>query len=220
MNKFKRFVIGDIHGQIKALKQVLKLSKFDYKNDKLIILGDVVDGGFNSYEVVKELLKIKHRVFILGNHDQWFIWNLEREWKERTWTSQGGNATLESYRNRRDKDHKDFFMNHKLFHIEDGMAFVHGGFFPGIVDLNDEKTDTLLWDRQLISWCYEGNTVPNFKKVFVGHTTTQHYDETRPLRFNNLIMMDCGAGWNGRLSIMDIDTEEYWLSDIQVPPDF
>ncbi len=29
--------------------------------------------------------------------------------------------------------------------------------------------------------------------------------------------MDCGAGWSGKLAIMDIDTEEYWLSKKQKP---
>ena len=55
----KTFVIGDIHGRFKALKEVLKNSKFDYINDKLIVLGDIVDGGIRTYDVVEELLKIK-----------------------------------------------------------------------------------------------------------------------------------------------------------------
>ena len=65
----KRYVIGDIHGNYKALVQVLKKSKFDYKKDTLILIGDVVDGYNESYEVVEELIKIKNKVFILGNHD-------------------------------------------------------------------------------------------------------------------------------------------------------
>jgi len=65
----KTFTIGDIHGRYKALKEVLKLSKFDYDNDKLIVLGDIVDGGINTYKVVEELLKIKNIIFVLGNHD-------------------------------------------------------------------------------------------------------------------------------------------------------
>lgn len=68
-NKPRRFVLGDVHGNFKALKQVLKKSKFDYEKDSLIIIGDVVDGYNCSYEVVEELLKIKNRVFIIGNHD-------------------------------------------------------------------------------------------------------------------------------------------------------
>ena len=64
------FVIGDIHGRIEALQEVLLSSTFDYDKDKLIILGDIVDGGANSKDCVDELLKIKNTVFVLGNHDQ------------------------------------------------------------------------------------------------------------------------------------------------------
>ncbi len=67
--KMKRYVVADIHGNCKALKQVLKRGKFDYKKDLLIVLGDVVDGFCDSYLVVEELLKIKNIVFIIGNHD-------------------------------------------------------------------------------------------------------------------------------------------------------
>ena len=40
----KTFAIGDIHGAYKALVQCLERSKFDYDNDRLIVMGDVVDG--------------------------------------------------------------------------------------------------------------------------------------------------------------------------------
>ena len=36
--------IGDIHGNYKGLMQCLQRSNFDYQNDTLISLGDVVDG--------------------------------------------------------------------------------------------------------------------------------------------------------------------------------
>ena len=64
-----RFTVGDIHGRYEALIEVLKASKFNYLEDKLILLGDICDGGYNTYEVVEELLKIKNLVFCLGNHD-------------------------------------------------------------------------------------------------------------------------------------------------------
>ena len=54
-----KFVIGDIHGNFKALKEVLTLSGLDYDKDKLIILGDVCDGHNQTKECVDELLKIK-----------------------------------------------------------------------------------------------------------------------------------------------------------------
>ena len=40
--------VGDIHGNFKALVQVLKRSKFDFKKDRLISLGDIYDGHGGS----------------------------------------------------------------------------------------------------------------------------------------------------------------------------
>jgi len=48
----KTFVIGDIHGAYKALIQCLKRSKFDYDRDRLICLGDVVDGYPETKECI------------------------------------------------------------------------------------------------------------------------------------------------------------------------
>lgn len=123
------FVIGDIHGRIEALKECLMLSKFDYNNDKLILLGDIVDGGYNTYEVVEELLKIKHIIFVLGNHDIWFMDYMKSGWSEDIWLSQGGRNTIESY----DKfkynipvTHQDFFNKALYYYIQDNKLFVHG----------------------------------------------------------------------------------------------
>ena len=49
----RTLVIGDIHGRYNALKQVFNSSKFDYERDRLILLGDIVDGGVNAYLVIE-----------------------------------------------------------------------------------------------------------------------------------------------------------------------
>lgn len=68
----RTIIAGDIHGSHKALKQCLERSNFDYENDTMIQLGDIVDGWNEVYEEVEELLKIKNLVTIKGNHDDWF----------------------------------------------------------------------------------------------------------------------------------------------------
>ena len=93
----KVFVLGDIHGRFKALKEVLKKSKFNYEKDKLIVLGDIVDGGYNTYQVVEELLKIKKCVYILGNHCVWFLNHCKTGWDSAIWLLQGGANTVKSY---------------------------------------------------------------------------------------------------------------------------
>lgn len=220
----KTFVIGDIHGRIEALCQVLKASNFNKEDDKLIVLGDIVDGGANTKEVIEELLTIQNKIICIGNHDLWFMeWLHTRETKP-LWYNQGGVHTYYSYGcdvKNVPESHKRMFSNAKPYYLEDGKLFLHGGFVPnqplqphtkGAV--ND--LERIVWDRTLIDYA-KINVIEGYDEVYVGHTSTQFYGSDKPVRFNNLYMMDCGAGWSGRLAIMDIDSKVFWLSDQQTP---
>ena len=64
-------VMGDIHGHYDKMQMVLKNAKYDSKKDQLILLGDYVDRGPNSSEVVeavKNLVK-DGAVALYGNHE-------------------------------------------------------------------------------------------------------------------------------------------------------
>jgi len=52
-----------------------------------------------------------------------------------------------------------------------------------------------------------------FHQIFIGHTPTLHYDVETPMQCSNIINLDTGAGFNGKLSGMDINTQAYWQSD-------
>ena len=93
----RTFVIGDIHGRYQALRECLLKSKFNYRDDKLIVLGDIVDGGWNTAQVVELLLKVDNLVLVLGNHDLWFMDHIRNGWSEQIWLGQGGANTLSSY---------------------------------------------------------------------------------------------------------------------------
>ena len=223
----KAYTIGDIHGRFEALKEVLELCSFNYEEDKLIVLGDIVDGGPKAYEVVEELLKIKNLVYVIGNHDRWFMNHIDSGWTEDIWTQQGGKATLDSYKEGVPITHQDFFNRGIYYYIEGNMVFVHGGFNP-MIPLVNQKPEYLCWDRELIQYANSHKVPYNnvgkqdkinknkyWDKVFVGHSTTLCYGVDKPVKHNNLWMVDTGAGHCGRLTIMDIDSEEFWQSEIQ-----
>jgi len=150
--------------------------------------------------------------------------HIKTGWVGHIWLSQGGKNTLKSYNNKLIPITHQDFLNRGVYYYElDNMMFVHGGFNPKMPKMSSQSKDDLLWDRHLINYAIR-KIVPGYKKVFVGHTTTQTYgkllevkDSMAPIKFNNLIMMDCGAGWNGKLAIMNIDTEDYYTSKIQKP---
>ena len=59
----KKFVIGDIHGGLKALLQVLKKINCD-ENYTLIFLGDYVDRGKDKVELVNRIILLKYYFLI------------------------------------------------------------------------------------------------------------------------------------------------------------
>jgi len=57
-----------------------------------------------------------------------------------------------------------------------------------------------------------GNS-PNFSEIFIGHTPTTRWNTDRPIRLYNITNLDTGASHAGCLTIMDVDSRDYWQSD-------
>lgn len=238
----RRMVMGDIHGAYKALKQCLQQSGFDYENDLLIQLGDVVDRYPESYECVEELLKIKHLIIIKGNHDDWFDEFSKTEFHPYFW-NHGGEGTLLSYLDHAGKSgrlfrtasgyksaleskdipesHKAFFSNQKPYYIDqEQRCFVHAGFnasFPFLA----QNTEDYYWDRSLWESAFRNqksgmpfSIEADFKEIYIGHTPTTKFNSDKPLNAFNIYNLDTGAGNSGRLTIMDMETKAFWQSDL------
>lgn len=237
----RKLVIGDIHGSYNALLQVLERSSFDYKNDLLITIGDIVDGWGDSFKCVEELLKIQNRIDIIGNHDAWFLTFINTGIHETKW-GMGGLSTAKSYAeaagidfkanessdgwltnlNSGDipEDHQTFFRRQiKYFKDNNNNLFVHGGFNPRTA-INQQLPYNLMWNRDLWSkhLSIRGSKMKiifeeEFNKIFIGHTSTTFCGSYEPVTIDKLTNMDTGAGGGGYLSIMDIDSGEFWQSD-------
>ncbi len=231
----KTFVIGDIHGAYKALVQCLKRSGFDRGRDRLIVLGDVCDGYPDVKRSIDELLTVKHCDYIIGNHDLWVLDWLANGIEKSIWLTQGGYNTLASYEGKSmPPAHIDLLDNaHRWIEFE-GKLFVHGGIDPA-KDIAAHDLEYLTWDRSLVQDAWQmarrdpGYKFSIYKEIFVGHTPTQNFagiktldyfmsgrtgdPRDKPLFFCNVIMMDTGAGWSGKLTIMDVHSHEYWQSD-------
>lgn len=234
----RTFIIGDIHGRHDKLVACLKLVNFDYENDKLIQLGDVVDRGTDSYECVEELLKIKNLIAIKGNHDDCFYESI-RLGGQNVLFYQGGKKTLESYIKNcnpecqivlkmsgyyTDFDYDDyppshikFFKDQLPYYIdENNNLFVHAGIIPNIsIELQEEEI--FLWDRTF--WTAAVNAVEegleftnSYNRIFIGHTPTPRYGSDLPMQCGNIWNLDtgCGKSLEAKLTIMNLETKEFW----------
>ena len=225
----KRFVIGDIHGANKALLQCLERSGFDYENDLLISLGDVSDGWSEVPQAFETLLSIKNLIYVLGNHDYWLLDWLKYGADPHIWLSQGGQIVKEVYIKLMEQGamevlhrHRDFLDKAPFYHLtEDNKLFVHGGFDWHMPIEEQMYPKDMLWDRHLFSvasmwhnWD-KGDCVKLYDEVFIGHTATSYsHPDMKPVHVSNVWNLDQGAGWVGKLTIMDIDSKEYWQSDL------
>lgn len=222
----RTLALGDIHGNYKALKQCLERSKFDKENDTLIFLGDIADGWHEVYECVEELLSIKNLVALKGNHDEWFNQYLQFGFHPAQ-GEQGSQASIDSYnidmRIANEKHIKFFYTQLNYYIDEKNRCFVHGGFNRHSL-ISEQREMIYYWDRDLWSQAlsYEAmtsenkpsfKTKDNFSEIFIGHTSTQFWNKNEPMKAANIWNLDTGAGFLGKLSIMDVDTHEFWQSD-------
>lgn len=230
----RTFVIGDIHGELKALEQLLsRINPQD--DDTFIFLGDYVDGWSESAQVIDyliELSSIYHCVFIKGNHDVKCKSWLKNNYNIDNWVENAGSTTVKSYLKyslKKKWEHADFLENTKLYHLDEkNRLFVHGGFASvhGVEYENHEGS--YYWDRTLWEMvCAMDKTLKsdspfypsrllNYEEIYIGHTPTIFLDETfdKPLNFANVWNIDTGAAFTGKLSAINIDTKEVFQSDV------
>ena len=194
--------------------QCLRRSHFDYGEDRLVVLGDAADGWSEVAECYEELLKIRNVVYIRGNHDQWLLEWLQYGEKPLVWLMQGGSASYASYMEHPDlkEKHLAFLKTTDFYFLdENSRLFVHGGVMPG-VSVEATEEEYLMWDRDLWMNRRGYDRISPYREVYVGHTSVWSVSHS-PYNHGNVWFMDTGAGWGGKLSIMDVDTKDVWQSD-------
>jgi len=217
----KTWVLGDPHGAARAITQCFEYSGIDKENDTLICVGDVADGWPEAAEALEELLTVKNLYYCIGNHDWWLMQFLLYGHTPNIWTSQGGYASMESYVNNKHliEKHRDFYKKQPYYVELDNNLYVHGG-INGYQDIKDQDPHDLMWDRDM--WYSAlaaekfGGTVfvdERYKEIFIGHTTTSQITTDEPVNALNIWNVDQGGGWEGKLTLMDVDTKEFYQSD-------
>ena len=226
------FAIGDIHGGLKALTQVL--NKLELKDrDKVIFMGDYVDGWSESAQVVQLLIELSQKIdciFIKGNHDVWCQnWLKDANDVNPSWFLHGGKETMESYDGfsaEEKKQHLVFFENLPLYHLdEENRLFLHAG-FTSLHGVEKEKhqeyfyLDRSLWEMVLAldknlpkDSMFYPKRLQNYKEIYIGHTPTTNYNESLPINIANVWNVDTGAAFKGKVTGLNIETKEFVQSD-------
>jgi serine/threonine protein phosphatase 1 len=205
------FAIGDIHGCYDPLVRLLGRIPIDWSRDRLIFIGDYIDRGPQSFEVVQHLVELQARqpdtVFLKGNHEQMLLDYLSGR-DRMTYLYNGGQQTLDGYLQHASSSgrypipdaHLRFFESLRLMFETEDYIFVHAGLRWGL-PLERQNTEDLLWIRESFI-----DTRRSFgKRVVFGHTP---FDEPRVEP--NKIGIDTGAVYGNKLTCVQLPEEKFY----------
>jgi serine/threonine protein phosphatase 1 len=209
-NPARQIAIGDIHGCVHALDALLNAIA-PTPRDELIFLGDLIDQGADSREVLQHIIDLKRRtsvVLIRGNHEEMLLAATENEKALRYWENCGGVATLNSYRfgGRLDdipKDHWLLLDECRDYYETDTHIFTHASYSPHL-PMQYQPDYQLRWAL------FEPDRLEphvSGKPVLVGHTEQKNGD-ILDLGFATCIDTACWRyGW---LTALEVHTRELW----------
>ncbi|NOX64776.1 MAG: serine/threonine protein phosphatase [Chlorobi bacterium] len=211
-------VIGDIHGCYFTLTELYQEIKNKYPDVQVYSVGDLVDRGNKSYEVVEFILDNKI-LFTPGNHDYMFYYFFKEPSSvfARSWVFNGSEATLQSYDDHGEKlfEHIEILKKAPLYFDTPDCFITHAGIskeYENILDPSFKDDFTPLYelinkdfssDRGVL-WL-RGKALNIGKLQIMGHTKHQEItlDEEA-----NAIYIDTGAYVGNKLSAVIVDNEQ------------
>jgi serine/threonine protein phosphatase 1 len=203
------FAIGDIHGCNDELRELLK--KLPLTRDSLVVvLGDTIDRGPSSREVIDTLLELQdycNVVTLIGNHElmlREFLDGSDPRLVAR-FVYNGGGATLASYADADGNvwmppEHREFFDNLAWYHVEGEYCFVHAGLPVGLDELDIARHgEEMVWMRRRPDIVCD-------KIIVHGHTPRSEIELGE-----RSINLDTACVYGGRLTAMEVYSRRAWF---------
>ena len=225
------YAVSDIHGCYDKYHELLEKINFG-PDDTLYVLGDVIDRGPDGFKIMLDMAQRPNVVNLMGNHEAMAIDALsgmqnaiqsngdimltedDAEAVE-LWFYNGGELSLADFlwlNNEQTQTVWEYMCNMPLYkEVEAGgnqFVLVHGGLegFSPSRPLDDYTPNEVLWCRPEKDTAYYPD-----KYVVFGHTPVQLLGDDTPAqiyRKDNLIDIDCGCVFSGRLGCLCLDTME------------
>ena len=199
------FAVGDIHGCYEKLCALMDKIPLNMNQDQLLFIGDYIDRGPGSIEVLDYLIDLKKRlpgiIFLKGNHEDMLQNYLDGN-DRFTYLLNSGQQTLDAYLHKKAASedypvpsaHLEFLSELRLYYQTEDYIFVHAGMRDKI-PLESQKENDLLWIRnEFIYSDYDFG-----KRVVFGHTPFRE-----PLLQANKIGIDTGAVYGNRLTCVQL----------------
>ena len=213
MDHRRLIAIGDVHGCFHALDAILTAIE-PTPADQIVFLGDMVDSGKESREVLERIIALQHECDVLlirGNHEEMMFAARESEKALRYWENCGGVATVNSYRfggTLADipAAHWQLLDTCLPYHETEKFILTHANYVPDLA-MADQPEYSLRWelfDPEKVQPHVSGKT------VVVGHTE-QKNAEILDLGYAMCIdTVCCKYGW---LTAIDLTSEEVWQAN-------
>lgn len=226
----RAYAIGDVHGRLDLLEDMLATITEDSRGRRpdrttIIFLGDLIDRGPQSSEVVERLRTYRpdfaKLVFLMGNHEEVLLRIMAGETDILPdWLKFGGAECARSYgldpvdletcepsaalrllRRAIPKEHLKFLSGFADTASFGKYLFVHAGIRPG-VPLSNQAVQDLRWIRDP----FLDDSSDHGRIVIHGHTISEKVDER-----SNRIGLDTGAYWTGVLTAVGLEENERWF---------
>ncbi len=215
----RRIIIGDVHGHYDTLIALLE-SVAPKSDDQVYFLGDLIDRGPKSAEVVDFVMKHNYHC-LRGNHEEMLL-DVVGKGKVslqlyQGWLYSGGHATVTSYDSKIPQEHIDWLKNLPLYMDLGDIWLVHAGISPHI-PLPQQTAEQFCWIRE----DFHAIPQPYFpdKLIITGHTITFTFPGIEPGQLaagNGWLDIETGAyhknsGW---LTALDVDNQKVYQANTQ-----
>jgi predicted MPP superfamily phosphohydrolase len=233
---YRLYAVGDVHGRDDLIAELLARIEVDSSSRQaaktiIVFLGDLIDRGPTSADVVERLRKYRppatRVIFLAGNHEEVLLRILDGDEQiVPDWLRFGGAECIRSYgidpgqlrrmspqraietiRSAVPQTHAAFLRSFDDTFRAGDYLFVHAGIRPG-VPLAEQARSDLRWIREP----FLADRNDHGFVVVHGHTVREQIEE-----FNNRIGIDTGAYRFGVLTALGLEGTDRWYIQASLP---